>query len=222
MSKVIVIILLMSFYSWQSYARCDGRYANHLIEARYKGCKKDIKEQILNIESLSYDISSVCKECYSAIFNADLVPECDRKYAAALNKYSSQITQIASKAECSDSGSYTSKKDVVSEQPGTADASCRWLYRTTSTVTCGGQRSGKLCGNGGRNICAGEVLCTDFNLSGKKFIAGAYVASCSTDESCNDVKLETCFNDPNLTPVKDETHIDSSIFPALNRVRGVN
>jgi hypothetical protein len=83
-----LLSLLLLFISVDSFAKCSGSYANHIIEKMFNiSNSKEIDSRYLeNIApEASKRVASVCMNgCYSAMFNSDLDAECDQKYLDAI------------------------------------------------------------------------------------------------------------------------------------------
>lgn len=206
-----LLLALMVFHFESTYARCNGHYADHLLEKRFTGCVGDIKEVVHNWDAssnnyaLSNAVRRVCMNgCYSFVIDNDLESECNKQYAAALSMF--KLESVATSAGCQDRGSY-SNTSAASNSNVSADVSCKWEARATLDLTCGGgSRNTSICGQG-RAICSGVVLCAQpFRIVKENYSAAQYTVSCLTETGkCEGISIAKCMSDNNISTFADET-----------------
>jgi hypothetical protein len=202
-------------------ARCNGGYASHLLAQRYTGCSGNLGETVSLSRGVGRAVTAVCMDgCYSAIFNANLKPECDRKYAAALESFQTEVARMASQMGCKDSGAYNSQNDVLTVLP--PDRASRWLSRTAVKLKCGGN-SNNICGTGKKGICAGDLICTSsFEYGSSVLQPGVFGVSClSSSGSCSEVSIADCIKDE-MTDSIDEPYYDGLLNPTVDSAKGIN
>ena len=219
--KFILLSLAVSVFAVNVYGRCNGGYANHILEQRYTGCSSNesFLNEVTSIDGYYAAISGVCMDgCYSALFNPDLRSECDRKYQNALAGFSGQISAAAQRFSCNDQGPQNSRDQQSSRS---IDTNCSWLTRTSTQITCGGGPANQnMCGAGGKAVCAGEILCYgESDLGGATVPPGGHRISClSNSESCDSVTISACASDSHTLP-SAPVYYDSTLAPTVNRQR---
>jgi hypothetical protein len=83
-----LLSFFLFFISVDSFAKCNGSYANHII-AKMFNISNSKEINISYLESIAPEaskrVASVCSSgCYSAMFNSELDAECDQKYLNAI------------------------------------------------------------------------------------------------------------------------------------------
>ena len=156
MKKTIAVILLSTLCVFNVYGRCNGGYADGVLnEVLTCGDQKDLKleEVARDGKKVWREVSGICADgCYNALWNPDLKPGCDKRYAEAVGKFSKDIKSYARKNRCvfneaKLNGLITGKKNSKEEGPL---ASCFWSHKTVINP------KGK-CGK--KAACVGAMYC---------------------------------------------------------------
>lgn len=216
--KIILIVLSLVAIN-NSFARCNGYYADDILAQRYDCGSKEQTEKMIedlhnnqDYSSVFSQVSNVCMSgCYDAIFNKDLKPECDKKYSAVVGNFN-----FKTPTKCKDNG--VSVQGVSQNQSkNSPDNVCRWYERTTVDMTCGSvNKNDNICSNGGRAICSGVVICdSDSELvdrfgNKQALSSGTWGLTCLSksgfcDPNNRGPKISDCMLDENVSIYSDET-----------------
>lgn len=97
----ILMPALFLIFSFATQARCNGNYADHILN-RALGCDIEIGLNDIPDASPAYRaVMGVCGGgCYTAIFNPAQRENCDRRYAEALNSSINVIRNYATSNGC--------------------------------------------------------------------------------------------------------------------------
>jgi hypothetical protein len=182
MKSLIIALTFLGLIINSAFARCHGGYADHILAQALKcngGDSISIRD-IPGAEAATAAVSGVCMGgCYSAMFNQDLKPECDKEYAGALKKGVSQIQKYATQNNCAFDSAVI---DKVAGAGGGADAgpfaSCYWV--SNSLVNPKNNSCGVTA------ACFGTGYCSEGEYSGNELTlqCAAVGDSCPTFAEC--------------------------------------
>ena len=212
----LLLVLLLGLSSSLAFARCHGGYANHIIKDVFSLSEKQldfnhhIGKSIMSSD-LGNAVSGICgSKCYSALFNAALRQECDKRYAEAVNSHLGYLKELTKKNPNMDKLKRLMASSSVETQVAQTDIPQKTCeYSTDMQVTefnavdyaRGTTRSCSSTGCMPKKVtmCRAKMVCTNH----PKYGTNVYSVTCVAKEDGTCPDEETCMADPYLNPKSD-------------------